>query len=63
MCTNYASSIKSMLMAGKAILNELQLADMIIKQKEEYFVFLTIVNSKSILNNNNHNNYNFKEGK
>ena len=48
-------------MAGKAILNELQLADMIIKQKEEYFVFLTIVNSKSILNNNNHNIYNLKK--
>ena len=32
-------------MAGKTILNELRQADMIVKEKEEYFVFLTIVNS------------------
>ena len=32
-------------MAGRAILNELRQADMIIKQKEKYFGFLTIVNS------------------
>ena len=32
-------------MAGRAILNELQQADMIIKQKREYFGFFTLVNS------------------
>ena len=33
-------------MAGKAILNELRQADMIVKQKtEKCFVFLTIINS------------------